>query len=226
MLPTTNLTFCVWTLALTLGAYVVCGIPFGLIIAKREGHVDVRTVGSGNIGTTNVARSVGKKAAALTLLCDLGKGLVWMLLARWVLAALVFGGDAASLDRTTVFSPFLGFHGGKGIAVGFGAALGLWWPVALGLLVVFLVFAVPSRYVSLGSVCAAASLPIQCALWGFPLISVAPIVVVALVVIWAHRSNIRKLARGEERRFAFHKDGEKPETGSDAIDGSDQGGAR
>ena len=98
--------------------------------------------------------------------------------------------------------------------------------VALGLLVVFLVFAVPSRYVSLGSVCAAASLPIQCALWGFPLISVAPIVVVALVVIWAHRSNIRKLARGEERRFAFHKDGEKPETGSDAIDGSDQGGAR
>ena len=162
MLPTTNLTFCVWTLALTLGAYVVCGIPFGLIIAKREGHVDVRTVGSGNIGTTNVARSVGKKAAALTLLCDLGKGLVWMLLARWVLAALVFGGDAASLDRTTVFgaslslvymgcilghvfSPFLGFHGGKGIAVGFGAALGLWWPVALGLLVVFLVFAVPSR---------------------------------------------------------------------------------
>lgn len=203
MLPTTNLTFCVWTLALTLGAYVVCGIPFGLIIAKREGRVDVRTVGSGNIGTTNVARSVGKKAAALTLLCDLGKGLVWMLLARWVLAALVFGGDAASLDHTTVFgaslslvymgcilghvfSPFLGFHGGKGIAVGFGAALGLWWPVALGLLAVFLVFAVPSRYVSLGSVCAAASLPIQCALWGFPLISVAPIVVVALVVIWAH----------------------------------------
>ena len=243
MLPTTNLTFCVWTLALTLGAYVVCGIPFGLIIAKREGHVDVRTVGSGNIGTTNVARSVGKKAAALTLLCDLGKGLVWMLLARWVLAALVFGGDAASLDRTTVFgaslslvymgcilghvfSPFLGFHGGKGIAVGFGAALGLWWPVALGLLAVFLVFAVPSRYVSLGSVCAAASLPIQCALWGFPLISVAPIVVVALVVIWAHRSNIRKLARGEERRFAFHKDGEKRGTGSDATDGSDQGGAR
>ena len=166
-----------------------------------------------------------------------------MLLARWVLAALVFGGDAASLDHTTVFgaslslvymgcilghvfSPFLGFHGGKGIAVGFGAALGLWWPVALGLLAVFLVFAVPSRYVSLGSVCAAASLPIQCALWGFPLISVAPIVVVALVVIWAHRSNIRKLARGEERRFAFHKDGEKPETGSDATDGSDQGGAR
>ena len=120
------------------------------------------------------------------------------------------------------FPVFYNFRGGKGIAVGFGAALGLWWPVALGLLAVFLVFAVPSRYVSLGSVCAAASLPIQCALWGFPLVSVAPIVVVALVVIWAHRSNIRKLARGEERRFAFHKDGEKP----DATDGPDQGGTR
>lgn len=218
----------IWTLAFTLGAYVVCGIPFGLIIAKREGHIDVRTVGSGNIGTTNVARSVGKKAAALTLLCDLGKGLVWMLLARWAIAAMALGGDVASLDHTTlfgasmscvymgcilghVFSPFLGFHGGKGIAVGFGAALALWWPIALGLLAVFVVFAVPSRYVSLGSVCAAASLPVQCVLWGFPLTSVVPILVVALVVIWAHRTNIKKLAAGTERKFSFHKadEGEK-----------------
>ena len=105
------------------------------------GHVDVRTTGSGNIGTTNVARSVGKGAAALTLLLDLGKGLVWMLLSRLVLALVFFGGDAAALDHTTffgtaltvvflgcicghVFSPYLHFHGGKGIAVGFGAATG------------------------------------------------------------------------------------------------------
>ncbi len=218
-------TLALWTLAFTLGGYLVCGIPFGLIIAKREGHIDVRQVGSGNIGTTNVARSVGKKAAALTLLCDLGKGLIWMVVARLALAAILFGGDVQSLSHTTafgtimscvymgcilghVFSPFLGFHGGKGIAVGFGAALGLWWPVALGLLVVFALFAVPSRYVSLGSVCAAASLPVWCLIWGFPLVSVAPILVVSLVVIWAHRANIRKLAAGEERKFAFHKDGD------------------
>lgn len=228
MLLLGNISLALWTLAFTLGAYLVCGIPFGLIIAKREGHIDVRQVGSGNIGTTNVARSVGKKAAALTLLCDLGKGLAWMLLARWAIAALVFGGDVASLDHTTlfgaamscvymgcilghVFSPFLGFHGGKGIAVGFGAALGLWWPIALGLLVVFIVFAVPSRYVSLGSVCAAVSLPIQCAAWGFPMASVAPILVVSIVVIWAHRANIRKLAAGQESKFAFHKAQDKPE---------------
>ena len=67
------------TVVFFAGAYLVCAIPFGLIIAKSEGHVDVRRVGSGNIGTTNVARSVGKRAAVLTLLCDLGKGLACML---------------------------------------------------------------------------------------------------------------------------------------------------
>ena len=213
-----------WCLVFTAGAYVVCGIPFGLLIAKLSG-VDVRKVGSGNIGTTNVARSVGKGAAAATLLCDLGKGLAWMLVARFAIAAIALDGDVASLEHTTlfgtcmsvvyggcvlghVFSPFLGFHGGKGIAVGFGAALGLWWPVALGLLAVFVVFAVPSRYVSLGSVAAAVSLPIQCALWGFPVVSVLPVAVVAAVVVWAHRANIGRLMSGTESRFSFHK-GEK-----------------
>ncbi|WP_417576631.1 glycerol-3-phosphate acyltransferase [Paratractidigestivibacter sp.] len=217
-----------WTVVFALGAYAVCGVPFGLYIAQALGHVDVRQTGSGNIGTTNVARSVGKKAAALTLLCDLGKGLVWMLFSRFMLSLIVFGqaGFAPELGYATqpgiamsviylgcvfghVFSPYLDFHGGKGIAVGFGAALGLWWPVALGLLVVFIAFAVPTRYVSLGSVAAAVSLPIQCALWGFPLESVVTIAVVAAVVVWAHRANIRKLVAGEERKFAFHKEGDK-----------------
>ncbi len=202
-------------------SFLVCGIPFGLLIASSEAHIDVRKVGSGNIGTTNVARNVGKKAAILTLLCDLGKGLVCMLVARFALAAICFGGDMSALSHTTlfgtamsvvymacifghVFSPYLHFHGGKGIAVGFGAALGLWWPVALGLLVVFVAFAVPSRYVSLGSVCAAVSLPIWCVVWGFPLVSVIPIAAVAVVVVWAHRANIKKLLAGTESKFAFH----------------------
>ena len=95
------------TALLTLGAYLVCGVPFGLIVARAMGHVDVRTTGSGNIGTTNVARSVGKGAAALTLLLDLGKGLVWMLLSRLVLALVFFGGDGAALDHTTFFGTAL-----------------------------------------------------------------------------------------------------------------------
>lgn len=221
-----------WTVVFALGAYAVCGIPFGLIIARCLGHVDVRSTGSGNIGTTNVARSVGKLAAGLTLLCDLGKGLLWMLLSRFMLSFIVFGhhgfapelgfASAAGISMSViylfcvfghVFSPYLDFRGGKGIAVGFGAALGLWWPVAIGLLVVFILFAVPSRYVSLGSVCAAISLPIQCFVWGFAPESIGVVVVVALVVVWAHRSNIKKLIAGEERKFAFHKSDE----GADSV---------
>lgn len=210
------------TALLALGAYLVCGVPFGLLVARAMGHVDVRTTGSGNIGTTNVARSVGKGAAALTLLLDLSKGLVWMLLSRVVLAFAVFGGDFASLDHTTVFgtsltvvflacicghvfSPYLRFHGGKGIAVGFGAALGLYWPIGLGVLALFLVLVIPTRYVSLGSVFAAASLPVWCAVFGFPPVAVAPVAVAAVVVVWSHRENVRRLLHGEERRFSFHK---------------------
>ena len=212
----------IMTALLALGAYLVCGVPFGLLVARAMGHVDVRTTGSGNIGTTNVARSVGKGAAALTLLLDLSKGLVWMLLSRVVLAFAVFGGDFASLDHTTVFgtsltvvflacicghvfSPYLRFHGGKGIAVGFGAALGLYWPIGLGVLALFLVLVIPTRYVSLGSVFAAASLPVWCAVFGFPPVAVAPVAVAAVVVVWSHRENVRRLLHGEERRFSFHK---------------------
>ena len=229
------------TALLSLGAYLVCGVPFGLLVAAAMGHIDVREVGSGNIGTTNVARSVGKGAAALTLLLDLGKGLVWMLVARLVLALAFFGGDFASLDHTTafgaalsvvflccicghVFSPYLRFHGGKGIAVGFGAALGLYWPVGLGLLAVFLVLTVPTRYVSLGSVAAAASLPVWCALFGFPPVSIAPIALAAVIVIWSHRENVRRLLHGEERRFSFHKKGERVER-RDAGEGAQKDGA-
>ena len=89
-----------------------------------------------------------------------------------------------------VFSPYLHFHGGKGISVGFGAGLGMYWPVGVGLLVVFLLFAVPSRYVSLGSVCAAASLPVICLALGFGPLNTLPMAIVAVVVIWSHRQNI------------------------------------
>ena len=213
------MTLYVATAVACLLSYLVCGIPFGLLIARASG-VDVRTVGSGNIGTTNVARSVGKSEAALTLGCDVGKGLVCMLVARgliplasgiewaafcpgcgfgWVMSCVYL---CCVLGH--VFSPYLGFHGGKGIAVGFGGALGLCWPVALGIIAVFAVFAVPTRYVSLGSVCAAASLPLWSLVFGFSTASVLPVVAVAVVVIWAHRSNIKKLVNHEERKFSFH----------------------
>ena len=213
------MTLYVATAVACLLSYLICGVPFGLLIARTSG-VDVRTVGSGNIGTTNVARSVGKGEAALTLGCDVGKGLVCVLASR-ALIPLVSGIEWAAFCPGCgfgwiiscvylccilghVFSPYLGFHGGKGVAVGFGGALGLCWPVALGIIAVFAVFAIPTRYVSLGSVCAGASLPLWCLVLGFSTASVLPVVAVAVVVIWAHRSNIKKLVNHEERKFSFH----------------------
>lgn len=215
-----------------VASYFICGIPFGLITGRHD-HVDVRKVGSGNIGMTNVARTVGAKAAAVTFLGDMGKGLVCMLLSHLAIACAAFGGEWAMLDVRGpfglamtlvyaccvlghVYSPYLHFHGGKGISVGFGAGLGLFWPIGLGMLAVFLAFALPSRYVSLGSVMAAISLPIQCVAWGMGLAAVLPIVVVACAVIWAHRGNIKKLVNHQENKFTVKHDGPK---------GPDAGGA-
>lgn len=204
-----------------LVAYLVCGIPFGLVVSRAHG-VDVRATGSGNIGATNVGRSVGAGAAALTLALDAGKGLLCTALARGVIAAATGLAPAAFACETPfgwsltlvyagcvlghVFSPYLRLHGGKGISVGFGAALGLDWRVALGLLAVFLVAALPSRYVSLGSSLAAVSLPVWCVALGYSVQAVVPMVVVACCVVWAHRGNIDKLVHGREKRFSFHHD--------------------
>lgn len=218
-------TIVIATLACMAGAFLICGIPSGLIIARHSSeHVDVRKVGSGNIGMTNVARSAGGGAAALTLLCDAGKGYLAIMLGRLIVSQVAFGGDfsqtaalGASGWSTTalymacvlghVYSPYLGFHGGKGISVGLGAGLGFCWPVTLMMLAVFLVLAVPTRYVSLGSVSAAISLPIISFAWGIRGVAIVPLLVVAAVVVFAHRGNIKKLAYGQERKFSVHKRG-------------------
>ncbi|ERL11946.1 acyl-phosphate glycerol 3-phosphate acyltransferase [Coriobacteriaceae bacterium BV3Ac1] len=204
--------------------YLVCGIPFGLVIAKLHG-IDVRSVGSHNIGATNVGRSVGVKAAVATLIADAAKALLCMVLARQLVANIAFGGDYAMTNPQTsfgwvsslfylacicghVFSPYLHFHGGKGISAGFGASLGLWAPLPLGLLVVFIFVVVPTRFVSAGSVAAAASLPFWALCFGFPSSALYGLVTAACIVIWAHRDNIAKLARGEEKKFSFHHEEE------------------
>lgn len=211
-------TFLVVFAACMAGSIALCGIPFGLIIARNLNGIDVREAGSGNIGMTNVARTAGASAAALTFACDVGKGLFSMLLARTFLGVTMPEGfsfavtDPGFAALTViyaccvlghVYSPYLGFHGGKGISVGFGAALGLHWPIAICLLVAFLLLALPTRYISAGSIFAAATLPIQVvALWHLTPWSTMPLILVSVVVIYAHRSNIIKLIRGEESRFS------------------------
>lgn len=213
------------TMVAAVASFLVCGIPFGVIIANALNGVDVRKAGSGNIGMTNVARTAGGKAAALTFLCDVGKGTLCMVVSRLVIAAVCFGGDGAALAIDEgfgwvstilycacvlghIFSPYLGFHGGKGISVGLGAALGMYWPLGLSMLAVFLLLTVPTRYISLGSIAAAASLPIFSRLFGVRGWALVPTVIVSVVVIWSHRENIGRLVRGEESKFGIHHDKE------------------
>ena len=214
------------TAAAAIVSFFVCGIPFGLIIAAKLNGIDVRKTGSGNIGMTNVARSAGGKAAALTFLLDVGKGVVCVLLGKLAIAQICLSGDLDMIAYNStfgwvgsvlfmacvlghVFSPYLHFHGGKGISVGSGAGLALWWPIGLGMLAVFLVLTIPSRYISLGSIAAAASLPVFGVVWGMTLPAIIPLAIVSIVVIWAHRENIGRLMRGEERRFSVHKKEDK-----------------
>ncbi len=216
--------FVVLQVGCVIGAFALCGVPFGLIIALRMNGVDVRELGSGNIGMTNVARSVGASAAALTFGCDVGKGLLSMWLTRLAMslclpAGLSFEPSSEGFAVLTtvyaacvfghIFSPYLGFHGGKGVAVGFGAALGLHWPSALLMMLCFDLVAFPSRYVSAGSIVGSLSLPIilgvlfQATPW-----SLVPVAIACCTVIWAHRTNIVKLVHGQERKFTVKKKAE------------------
>ena len=208
-----------------LVSFLICSIPFGLIVAKCFG-VDVRKTGSGNIGATNVGRSVGAGAAGITLALDVAKGWLCCGLARMIISSLAQV-DVSAIETTQpwgwsvtcvyaacvlghVFSPWLGFKGGKGISVGFGSALGLDWRLAVGLLAVWLVVTLPTRFVSLGSSLAAISLTVWSFVFGYSLPAIAPMLIVSVTVVWAHRENIKRLFKGTEKKFSFkHKEDEK-----------------
>lgn len=186
---------------LLIGAYLLGSVPTGLLLAKALG-VNIREAGSGNIGATNVYRTIGRKLGILTLVGDCLKGLIPVLLAKWLdlpdvwVAAI---GLAALLGH--VFTIFLGFKGGKGVATALGVFLGT---SPLSVLVAIVVFALVLyfwRYVSLASIIAAALIPgIVRILGGTPeliLMSLA----IAAVVIFRHRDNIARLRNGTESKF-------------------------
>lgn len=209
-------------------AYLLCGFPSAYVVGKRLAHIDVRTVGSGNVGSTNITRAAGAKAGVITLVLDVLKAVVSVLLG-WVLVgwvgahgdlALVAPGGACDWTMALVyafcvlghvFTPYLHFKGGKGIAVGFGGAVALMPAVGFALWVPFLLLAVTTRYVSLGSITAAVCLPFLAAFIAHPTPAfLAVVCVVAALVVWAHRANIVKLARGQERKFSVGGKGKPP----------------
>jgi glycerol-3-phosphate acyltransferase PlsY len=185
-------------LALALG-YLLGSIPFGLILTRLAGLGDVREIGSGNIGATNVLRTGKKGLAALTLLLDALKGTAAVLVgARWGQDAAILGGLGAFLGH--LFPVWLSFRGGKGVATYIGVLLGLSWPVALAFCAIWLAVAALTRYSSLAALTAAAATPCLLILNGERGIAALFLLFTGLLY-WRHAGNIRRLLRGEEGRI-------------------------
>lgn len=206
--------------AILLGvAYLVGSIPFSYLIARAFAGKDVRREGSGNVGATNVARTAGKKAGVLALVGDLTKGVVIILIARWMVARpdwpyaagpqpweskemwVALAGLVAILGH--MFPVWLRFHGGKGVATAGGVILALDPRVFAAAVLVFAIVVLLSRMVSLASIVTAASIPL---LFRFvahdsPYWRTVISIGIALAVIVKHHSNIARLARGTERRL-------------------------
>jgi glycerol-3-phosphate acyltransferase PlsY len=194
---------------LLLAAYLLGSVPFGYLIGREGAGVDVRKVGSGNVGATNVLRVAGKRSALAVLILDLSKGCLPVLLGRVLGAPMVVLGAVAVVAVVGhVFPVWLGFRGGKGVATAIGAFLPLALPAALGAIGVFGLVLAWKRYVSLASVVSAISFPLWVSLLGstgwlkepwWPVL-VAGTAVATLIVI-RHRENLRRIQDDSESRI-------------------------
>jgi acyl phosphate:glycerol-3-phosphate acyltransferase len=180
--------------------YLFGSIPFGLILTKLAGTQDLRAIGSGNIGATNVLRTGRKGLAAATLLLDMLKGTAAVMIAGY------YGGPNAAMLAALgaflghLFPVWLKFKGGKGVAVYIGVLIGLFWPAALVFCVVWLATAVTSRYSSLSALVASFITPIF--LWWFGHAALASLfAVLTLLLFYMHRENIKRLQAGTEGRI-------------------------
>jgi glycerol-3-phosphate acyltransferase PlsY len=182
-------------------AYLVGSIPVGVVVARLFG-VDIRRHGSGNIGASNVLRTLGSGPAVLTLLADVAKGYAGAWLGSLAGPEPIWAAaGAVAVVAGNVWSVFLGFRGGKGIATGLGAFLRVTpWAVAPAA-VVFVALVASFRYLSLASMCAAIGLPAAVLALGYSPWLAGAALVVAVVVVARHRDNIARLLAGTERRF-------------------------
>jgi acyl phosphate:glycerol-3-phosphate acyltransferase len=180
-------------------SYLLGSIPFGLILTRLAGLGDVRQIGSGNIGATNVLRAGSKKLAAATLVLDALKGTAAVLLAaQWGETPAMLAGLGAFLGH--LFPVWLGFRGGKGVATYIGVLLGLYWPAAVAFCVVWLLVAFVTHYSSLGALVASGASVCVLALTGQWKLAALFLLLTVLLYI-RHAANIGRLARGEEARI-------------------------
>ncbi len=179
-------------------AYLIGSVPSGLLLARAAGLGDIRQVGSGNIGATNVLRTGHKGIAAATLFLDVAKGALSVLLGN------MFGPDIAVTAGLGVvlghmFPVWLRFRGGKGVSTGFGVLVALAWPVGLAILLLWSAVVALTRYASVASLIAAAAAPVFA--WFLDYRQEAELAAVFGLLVWlAHRANIHRLIKGEENR--------------------------
>jgi glycerol-3-phosphate acyltransferase PlsY len=189
-------------LAVAIG-YLLGSIPFGLVLTRLAGHGDIRRIGSGNIGATNVLRTGSKALAALTVLLDLAKGAAAVVIAeRWGHGAALIAAGGVVLGH--MFPIWLGFRGGKGVATAFGVLIPLAWPVAVVAVLLWAAMALLFHYSSLAALVAAAVSAVLAAL----IVDRATALVIAgiaLLIILRHHSNIRRLIAGTESRISLRK---------------------
>lgn len=201
-------------------AYLLGSISFSVIISKKMAGFDVREKGSGNAGSTNVLRTVGKKAAIITLICDILKGVVAILIAL-LAGRIIQGLDNALLVQIAgvfvilghTFPVFFRFKGGKGIATSLGILLMINWQIGLICLVFALILMILTRRVSIGSIAAAILFPVlvlfinqnyivaESTNWSYLIFSI----IVAIFVIFNHRSNIKRILNGTESKISLKK---------------------
>ena len=189
-------------LLLAAASYLLGSIPFGVLLTQAFGAGDLRQIGSGNIGATNVLRTGRKSLAAATLVLDGAKGAIAVLLARHFLPELedhgaMVAGAAAMIGHC--YPVWLRFRGGKGVATMLGLSLALAWPIGAVFAVVWLGAVLLARISSLGGMAAAVSAPIAAFALGLPVYAIG-LVGLSIIVLWRHRENIARLRAGTEPR--------------------------
>ena len=196
-------------------SYLAGSVPFGYLAGRLRG-VDIRTVGSGNIGATNVFRTLGPRFGVATFALDMAKGFLAARVVPWAVWSLAAGAPpppAAALVCTAAvlaghgFPLFLGFKGGKGVATGLGCAFAVVPHSAFAALALWIVVFLATRYVSVGSIAAALAAAVLPWLVDRPAgpAACALVSALALLIVWKHRSNVRRLRAGTENRFCFTK---------------------
>lgn len=189
-------------IALVLAAYLLGSLSTAIILCRLMGLPDPRTQGSGNPGATNVLRFGGKKLAAFTLLGDMLKGLIPVVAASFITdnaAVLALVAMAAFLGH--LYPVFFGFRGGKGVATALGVLLGLSWQVGVAVLVTWVVMALLFRISSLSALTAALLSPLYAWWLTASLVYVVMMAAIAILLLWRHRTNIKRLLAGQEKRI-------------------------